>query len=448
MPTHKLPLTIAAIACLLTTTVSATYSPSTNTNLDNIISLHAVQQDMHFLASDQRQGRAIASQGITEAEDYIASEFEKLGLKTFADNESFKQKFQIHHYAPKEISVSLNKKAIATKDLAFIGKQAHISWNIGNINVVTISASDDLQQGLAQLNSAGENALVLVHPSHAELFKRYQKSFLRGIKTTKLKKSASLVLALTDVTAVTEVKVVAEIAHNKLNVANMVAVLPGSDKADEFIIYSAHHDHLGVKENTSADKIYNGANDDASGVTAVLNLARHFSKNKHKRTIMFVTFTAEESGLIGSNYFTDFIDVNKIKAMINIEMIGKSSEFGAGKYWMTGFERSNLADIFNQNLKVNDNQVYADPYLKYGLFYRSDNASLAKLGVAAHSFSSTQISNDDDYHQASDDLASLDLEQMTEIINSIAHGSASLVNGIDTPSRIELPKPKKQRLIF
>ncbi|WP_185962544.1 M28 family metallopeptidase [Thalassomonas sp. M1454] len=448
MKTRQILLSVVATTCLFTSQVNATYSPSSNTSIDKTINLHAVEQDMQFLASDQRQGRSIGSQGILEAEDYIAAQFKSLGLKYYGNNESFKQKFQLHHFLPTEINVTLNNESIAKENLAFIGTAPTIDWNEQKVNVVSVSADDDIKEVMNNLNSQGDNALVLVHPNHAELFTRYQKSFQRGIKTTSQKQRSSLVLALTDLPKVTSLKVLAKVTQNKMNVANMVAVLPGTEKADEFIIFSAHHDHLGVKQNSNADKIYNGANDDASGVTAVLNLARHFSQTEHKRSIMFVTFTAEESGLIGSKYFTDFIDADKIKAMINIEMIGKASEFGAGKYWMTGFERSNLADIFNKNLKPNDSQVYADPYLKYGLFYRSDNASLAKLGVAAHSFSSTQISNDEDYHQASDDLASLDLAQMTDVIKSIAMGSKSLINGEDTPSKIELAEPKAPRLIY
>ncbi|MEZ7875797.1 MAG: M28 family peptidase, partial [Polaribacter sp.] len=132
--------------------------------------------------------------------------------------------------------------------------------------------------------------------------------------------------------------------------SNIIGVLEGKSKKDEYVIISAHYDHLGMKKSGAGDLIYNGANDDASGVTGVLALAAYFKKVGHERTIVFAAFTAEEMGLIGSTYFGKDIDAAKFVAGINLEMIGKTPSFGANTAWLTGFERSDFGKIIQKNL--------------------------------------------------------------------------------------------------
>ncbi|MGK0326160.1 MAG: hypothetical protein ACJA1D_001508, partial [Polaribacter sp.] len=118
----------------------------------------------------------------------------------------------------------------------------------------------------------------------------------------------------------------------EITTANIIGVLEGKSKKDEYVIISAHYDHLGIKGKVG-DTIYNGANDDASGVTGVLALAAYFKKVGHERTIVFAAFTAEEMGLIGSKYFGKAIDAKKFVAGINLEMIGKVPSFGPNTAW-------------------------------------------------------------------------------------------------------------------
>lgn len=112
--------------------------------------------------------------------------------------------------------------------------------------------------------------------------------------------------------------------YKGIKMSNIIGLLEGKSKKDEFVIVSAHHDHLGMKEDGEGDRIFNGANDDASGVTGVLALAEYFAKNEiNERSILFVCFTAEEMGLVGSEYFGKGIDADKFVAGINLELIGK-----------------------------------------------------------------------------------------------------------------------------
>ena len=223
-----------------------------------------------------------------------------------------------------------------------------------------------------------------------------------------------------------------------ITTSNIIGVLLGKSKKEEYVIISAHYDHLGIK-NISGDSIFNGANDNASGVTGVLTLAKYFKEKKlNERTIIFVAFTAEEMGLVGSEYFGKGIDASKYIAGINLEMIGKSPSFGPNTAWLTGFDRSDFGQIIQKNLIGTGYQLFPDPYLNYNLFFRSDNASLARLGVPSHSFSTTSVDVDEDYHQPSDEVQTLNITVITQTINAIAKGTESVISGQDNPSRVVL----------
>jgi len=185
--------------------------------------------------------------------------------------------------------------------------------------------------------------------------------------------------------------------------------------------------------------VFNGANDNATGVAAMIMLAEYFKKTKiNKRSVLFVAFTAEEMGLIGSNYFGKTISAESITAGVNIEMIGKESPFGPKTAWLTGFDRSTFGKIIQKNLSSSEYRLYADPYKDFRLFFRSDNASLARLGVPAHTFSTSPMDKDLDYHQLSDEVETLDVKIITETIKAISVGIKSIVSGDDTPSRVVL----------
>ncbi len=217
---------------------------------------------------------------------------------------------------------------------------------------------------------------------------------------------------------------------------NVIGIIPGKSKADEFVIFSAHFDHLGMKKN-GTDKVYNGANDDASGCTAVIALAKYFKElDQNERTLIFVTFTGEEVGGFGSSFFSQNINPDKVVAMFNIEMIGTESKWNKNSAFITGFQKSDFGAILQRNLKGSTFNFYEDPYPSQQLFYRSDNARLAAVGVPAHTISTSKMDDEPNYHQLSDEVATLDLDNMTEIIKAIAISSESIIKGIDTPTRI------------
>ncbi len=218
---------------------------------------------------------------------------------------------------------------------------------------------------------------------------------------------------------------------------NVIGILKGKSKPDEFVIFSAHYDHLGMVK-SGKDKVYNGANDDASGVTAVIALAKHYKEmNINERTLIFVAFTGEETGGFGAKHFSQNINPEMVIAMFNIEMIGTESKWGKNSAYITGYEKSDFGAILQKNLRGSEFKFYSDPYPNEQLFYRSDNATLAYLGVPAHTISTSKMDIEPHYHQLDDEVSTLDLNNMTEIIKSLIISSQSIILGKDTPTRVK-----------
>jgi Zn-dependent M28 family amino/carboxypeptidase len=217
----------------------------------------------------------------------------------------------------------------------------------------------------------------------------------------------------------------------------VVGILPGKSKKDEYVIFSGHYDHLGIGKPLNGDSIYNGANDDAAGTTAVIMLAKYFKQfANNERTILFAAFTAEESGGFGASYFSRQFDPKKVMAMFNIEMIGTDSKWGKNSAYITGYEKTDMGKIMEKNLAGTGFTFYPDPYPDQQLFYRSDNATLARMGVPAHTISTSKMDSEKYYHTADDEFETLDMANMTQIIRAIAISSKSIVAGTDTPSRV------------
>lgn len=414
-----------------------------------LISKGAVARDLAYLASDELKGRASFTKEIDTAANYIAQRFQRSGLKTFKG--SYLQTFPIHSFTPKTVSLSLNNVDISPEQLALASTSKQLHWSQDSKNTITyIKKGDDFRAILTKVNQQGGDHLIIAHNSHKDIFSRYKNYFNKGLTKLSNTNQGSLLIALVNIETVSKYSASATTQAETKQLTNVVGVLPGKEKANEVVLFSAHYDHLGMKTlDGKNDVIFNGADDNASGTTAIINLAKYFSQIKNnQRTLIFSAFTAEEIGGYGSKYFSNHIPADNITAMINIEMIGKVSKFGAGKLWMTGAERSNLIDIMNDSLRSKKTKIHHDPYPEQQLFYRSDNATLARLGVPAHSFSTTQLDKDQHYHQTSDDISTIDVDSMTQVINSLAIATESLVSGKEAPTRIDTSKVRPSGKIF
>jgi len=205
----------------------------------------------------------------------------------------------------------------------------------------------------------------------------------------------------------------------EIELRNVVGVLRGSVHPDEYVLVSAHYDHIGVGRAVDGDKINNGADDDASGTTAVVLLAEAMAKQPPPaRSVLFVCFSGEEKGLRGSAAFAERppVPLASIFANVNIEMIGRPEEGKRNKAWITGVEYSDFAAIAGPALQRGGIELATFGMAKQ-LFAQSDNFSLARKGVVAHSISAGSLHKD--YHQPSDSVDKLDLPHMTQVIRGL-----------------------------
>ena len=408
--------------------------------IDKIINVAEVERIEKILSADDMQGRRTFTTGIDKAADFIESEFLKNKLNYFGNEKSYLQNFVMTKIKSQEIIGMLDNDSLNATNVAVNTTAAEININsFTNFEVVKVKKEDDLFKIILPLIAQEKNLLILIDTAHTKRF-RNLKQF---VGNSKFQSSTSQLFILTSNHTPTSIKLQIrnEIIEQKLK--NVVGVLPGKSKKDEYVIFSGHYDHLGIgKPNNEQDSIFNGANDDAAGTTAMIVLSKYFShlKGKNERTIIFVAFTGEEVGGFGSSYFSKQLNAEKIMAMFNIEMIGTESKWGTSSAYITGFEKSNMGKILQNNLADSKFKFEPDPYPKQNLFYRSDNATLAALGVPAHTISTSKMDSEKFYHTLNDEIETLDMVNMTEIIKAIALSSKSIVSGKDTPSRVEKEK--------
>lgn len=212
---------------------------------------------------------------------------------------------------------------------------------------------------------------------------------------------------------------------------NVVAVLRGSDPRlrDEAVVVTAHYDHVGIRAAVNGDSIYNGADDDASGTVAVVEIARLLARQRPapKRTIVFVLVTGEERGLLGTRWYIDHpvVPLARTAANLNVEMIGRPDSLagGPGKAWLTGFDRSTTGVM----LREAGIPLVPDPRPEQRFFERSDNIAFARRGVPAHSISSYNLHLD--YHRPSDEARFADPAHMAAVIAATARAVRLLADG-------------------
>lgn len=232
----------------------------------------------------------------------------------------------------------------------------------------------------------------------------------------------------------------ANVPGTEATTTNVVGIIRGSDAtlSKETILLSAHLDHLGVREGMPGDNIYNGADDDASGVTAVLELAGALAGTKPKRTVVFALFGSEEIGGWGARYFQEHppTPIESFVANLEFEMIARpDSAVAAHTLWLTGYERSNLGP----ELAKHGARLVADPHPEQNFFRRSDNYVLARKGIIAHTVSSYGLHTD--YHRPSDDLSHVDFKHMTDAIASMVEPVRWLINSDFKPAWSEGGRP-------
>ena len=456
-----------SVLLILSTGFSAFGQLSSGTSIDE----RNVRAAMTFLASDAMQGRGSGTPFERIAAEYIGSQFMQFGLEPAGENGWDGKPSYVQ-----TVTISRNSFASAPS-LRFGSKSVEHGKDI----LVLRANSDKVAGGLQRLG-IGEKpnvgaAVLLRIPADAtpqaisqamqamvvagasivmvEETPQYRSSWANisgrrlGFTATATKSSATLVLnkevaaQLAALPEGTPIEFSGSFAPVQTSQTwNAIGKLAGSDpKASaEVVVLSSHLDHLGVRENSpGGDKVFNGADDDASGTVAVMEIARVLAKGKRpKRTVYFVCFGSEEAGGYGSGYFADNLPFPKEKFVANLqfEMIGRPDpKVKAEELWLTGYERSDLGP----ELAKRGAKLVQDPHPQENFFQRSDNYTLARRGVVAHTVSSFGLHPD--YHRPTDELDTINFVHMTKAINSMVKPIEWLLNSKFRPAWVPGKQP-------
>lgn len=431
-----------------------------------------IRAELSFLASDAMQGRGSGTIYERIAAEYIGSQFRQFGLEPGGDADSSGSKSYVQRVALD--SVKFKEPPVLT---ITSGSNSH-KWQqgrdflvqfltsariTGDLLVVELSATfpkdaivavklpeganqQQRQEAVRKARTSNSAAVILVETEANQKTREAGNVRLPNIPPRITGVSGNDPFAIISIRkdafdTITALPAGAKVEFSGITEGgdssatwNAIGVLKGSDPkaASEVIMLSAHLDHLGVNEAATGDKVFNGADDDASGVVAVLELARVLAAGKRpKRTVYFVCFGSEERGGFGSRYFIENppVPLAQIVADLTFEMLGRPDpKIAVGTLWLTGFERSNLgSELVKQGAAL-----VADPRPEQSFFQRSDNYPLALRGVIAHTVSSFGLHSD--YHRPSDEIGTIDFPFMTRSLNSLVKPVQWLVNSDFRPA--------------
>ena len=427
------------------------------------VCLPCIHAHMEFLASDALRGRGSATHDELVAATYIASELHAYGIEPAGDSGAYLQRaaltrreltgppqitfkaprggkvtwhygkdFLVPHLAQENFSAPLRRVDVDKEE----PKAAP-----GTIVLVLGSDAKKVRRAASSLGHAGATGVMVLSKGDAVRFEEAARKLpklalhLEGATSSDLGEefnfievSAEAAQVLQNLADETTLHFEVPSKTEKLYTWNAVGILRGADPAleHEAVLLSAHLDHLGIGKPVNGDDIYNGADDDASGTTAVLELARVLGGGpKPKRTVIFALFGSEEIGGLGSMYFREHppLPLKDLAADLEFEMIGRAdSAIPEEDLWLTGWERTNLGPA----LAAHGAKLVGDPHPEQNFFARSDNFVLAKKGIVAQTVSSYGLHSD--YHQPSDDLAHIDFRHMDTAIGSLLAPVEWLVN--------------------
>ena len=411
------------------------------------ISAQSLQGHVWFLASDLLEGRDTPSRGLDIAAEYIAAQFRRAGLKPIGDDGYF----QTAHFVDSRQSVdgaelTVGDLRIGAKDLRILstGKA-----DVSDVTPVKIKLEDVASQeqmegkviialngrvGLDAFTRLKPAAVILVSSRSSkprEAVSRLQDiSRQRTFPILRVDNQALFKLVQSAKPGAMDVKLSLHLPPPTdilMTLRNVAGVLPGSDPtlAGTYVLITAHYDHLGKKPEGEGDLIYNGANDDASGVATVIEIASALAAAKPapRRSVLFMTYFGEEKGLLGSRYYGrhPLVPLNKTVADLNLEHLGRTDgDTGkqVGTATMTGFGYTDITTAFEMAGKATGVKIYNPENNSEEYFARSDNQSLADQGVPATTI--LTVFEFPDYHKVGDEWDKLDYPNLARVDRTIA----------------------------
>jgi len=461
------------VALQLTVPVPAATTPA-ESRLIAAIRADVMKAHISFLASDLLEGRDTPSRGLELAEEYIAAQFRRLGLDPISTDGSYFQTASflkvtqpMNGFRVKvELPDGKSWESMGPKVLVNSAAALHAS----NLEVVKISITDENGPLPAREAIAGKavvlyisqmtpgilarrTELIAMEPSvvltPGVLFnQRYQ---LRDASRPQQTAAPMIITSDTDFAAFaadlpegdTPAKLSLDIGapvEEPVTLRNVAARLPGADPAlkNQHILLTAHHDHVGVLARGDGDRIFNGANDDASGVATVLALAEAFSSasERPKRTLIFMTYFGEEKGLLGSRYYASHpvVPLKDTVANLNFEQMGRTDDREGprvGKITATGFDYTTIGETLTEAANATGVESWIHEKNNDAYFSRSDNQSLANFGVPAITL--LVAWNFPEYHRPGDHWEKIDYSNMQNVVRTVALTVSRIANSAEPP---------------
>ena len=431
-----------------------------------------IESHIYFLASDELKGRETGTPEIDIAAAYIANTFRRYRVKPAGDNGTFYQNIPFESTKPlSEIILKLgstetkdfipinNVNIDFTGDFVYAEDSELTGKDLSDKIVVINSSSKNLrnvyQKGSelrTKAEALGAKAVIELVNSNDKTWRQYK----GGLNRTRLNYPSNEGPGITHLwLRVTDDTIQEQLYNTNLsgslnatgatttivNSKNVVGMVEGSDPKlkDEYIIYSAHYDHVGIgKPNAQNDSIYNGARDNAVGTVTVLSAAKSIAKRPTKRSALFILFTAEEKGLLGSRWYVEnpVVPLNQMVFCFNSDNGGYNDTSLAT---VVGLNRTTEGDLIRKAVSEFGLKAIDDPV--GGFFNRSDNVHFARKGIPAPTFSLGFTAFDEEigkyYHQTADNPDNLDYNYLEQFFRAYVLSCRYISNSDSTPFWIE-----------
>jgi hypothetical protein len=471
------------ITAFIATLSCAGYTQSNKSfqQINKSITKDVALEPLYYLASDELKGRSPVREEIYVAANYIRDHFKKLGIKAPDSTKDYYQAFELtirttatqgslivnNHTLEigKELTQIGGKDVTLNAPIIFAGYGSNEEIDTidvkGKIVVTRMGAGDSssINQAISEifpkqsrLQARGAIAMVeLFHHNHEVPWNVIQR-YLGGSRFSMPADALpSFVMNPNDSNFISTITspqpATLSTTGNTLKAIpaiNVIGWVQGTDPKlkDQFILLSAHYDHLGTTTQPKTidgktDSIFNGARDNAVGVTAVMNAARYFAKYPPRRSVMFVAFNAEEMGLLGSKYFSDHpvVPLNKIVYNLNCDNAGYND---TTIFTVVGLGRTSADNDIISACKAYGIKPSPDPDTTLNLFDRSDNVNLAVKGIPAPTFGMGITGFDEEvgkyYHQLGDEVSSLSTGYVLKYIRSYILIAVNIANNVNQPS--------------
>jgi aminopeptidase YwaD len=355
-------------------------------------SITAQAQDMEYtkriikdLCSNELEGRGYVNDGVNKAADYLAKEFKSIGLKPIKRSYFQRYAFPVNTF-PTPITCTLDDKEL------LVGRDFLLSPSSGNCNGTYYLRHFDLNDSIEKVlwektketPNSNSNVYVLKNEpkdyvySNTEIeIKSLDSKLMHSISNTSAQK-CELIFHDSVINNTNKISIQAEHKQiERFECRNIIGYIPAKKKKNrnKYIVFTGHYDHLG----RLGQAIFPGASDNASGISMLLNLAKYYTNRDNEYSIVFILFSGEEAGLIGSQYFTTYptFNIKNIKALINLDIMGSAEE------GVTVVNATEFPSLFDKLTQVNDKAKHL-PFVKSrGKAANSDHYFFSEMGIPA-----------------------------------------------------------------